>query len=167
MAKPKYNETKVISDWKTAQYSIRKLALKHGISPTKAHDIVKGINRENEHLIERSVELAPELLLLPEQERTSVRNEVDIRLAHLAFIGNATAININRMLRKYNKKSPEYQAEMSMMDHKLAQSTIKDGRESLLGKEATPPSQTNIQMNSTSNEVLQRIEIVGVPSNDT
>jgi transposase-like protein len=165
MAKPKYSGTKVISDWKTGQYSIRKLALKHGISPTKAHDIVKGINRENEQLIERSVELEQELMLLPEQERASVRNEVDIRLKHLAFIDNATAINISRMLKKYDKKSPEYQAEMSMMDHKLAQSTIKDGRESLLGKEAS--SQTNIQMNSTTNEALQRIEIIAVSPNDS
>jgi hypothetical protein len=69
------------------------------------------------------------------------------------------------MLKKYDKKSPEYQAEMSMMDHKLAQSTIKDGRESLLGKEAS--SQTNIQMNSTTNEALQRIEIIAVSPNDS
>jgi hypothetical protein len=92
----------------------------------------------------------------------SVHNEiVDERTKHLAFIQNATYININRMLNKFNPKSKEYQEEMPMMDHKLVQSTIKDGRESLLGKEAppAPPPITvnNNTLNITNDDLQERI----------
>jgi transcriptional regulator with XRE-family HTH domain len=157
-----------ILEYADAGLSYSEISTRMGISKSQIGKIVarkrdgkKDDSKEKQELIQKAVDLKIAKETILNETGLAVHDElVNERTAHLKFINNATYININRMLKKFNPKSKEYQAEMSVMDHKLAQSTIKDGRESLLGKEAS--SQTNIQMNNTSNEVLQKVEIIAV-----
>lgn len=131
-----------------ANKSFREIQGKTGID---ASNIAKKAKKEGwtndvlPRLIQETVRVKEEFTTLLPRQQDYVVKEVEERLRHLAFITNATHININRMMRKFDPKDQEYMPEMTVMDNKLIQSTIKDGRESLLGKEA---SQTNVQVNN-------------------
>lgn len=82
----------------------------------------------------------------------SVHDElVEERTRHIQFITNATYKNISLMMEKVSEGC-------TLMDHKIVQSTIKDGRESLLGREAPAPATTAIQINN--NQSIERIELI-------
>lgn len=104
------------------------------------------IKGEYQQLCDDSVRINHEIFNLVQPLRSTVENDIEDRTQHLRFISHATYTNVGRMMQKFDPKSKEYQKEMSFMDHKMAQSTIKDARESLIGKENQ--SKTELQINN-------------------
>lgn len=140
----------MLADWYTGQYTVRSLAHKHRVSAPTAYNVVKGKPKAIEPLINKQMEINQELANFDTQSRQVFKQIIDERSKHLELITNATHTNINRMMRKFDKKDPEYVPDMPIMDNKLVQSTLKDARDSLLGRE---PAIINNQNNVSGGEL--------------
>ena len=146
MPRPKYDKDKVIADWKTGKYTERTLAAKHNISTGLAHKLVVGVSKNIAELVSAQIEVKlaqgeidQKLALMNEHELSNFVSDVSEGYADAMFIRTHTHANVAMMMKKVDGTT-------SIMEHKLVQSTIKDARESLLGKEQ-PQTIVNNQNN--------------------
>jgi hypothetical protein len=147
-----------------AGLSLDKVVERTGISKTQLskRKNLEGWSKgtEKEQLLIDATRLAERKGIFLSPTGTEIHDELlNERTSHLKLINNATHINVNRMMRKFDPKSKEYQKEMTIMENKLVQSTIKDARESLLGKDIAPPTVINNNNNSAPGreELLERL----------
>lgn len=137
--KAKYNREAVEADWKTGKYSVRKLAVKHRISSGTVHNIVSGLDKTLEPLINAEVAIRQELATLNEHELNTFEQEVNERTRHIRLFNSATEKNITLLMDKVD-------ADTSIYDHHTVQATILKGKETVLGKQP----ETAIQINNTN-----------------
>lgn len=137
--KANYNREAVEADWKTGKYSVRKLAAKHRISSGTVHNIVSGLDKTLEPLINAEVAIRQELATLNEHELNTFEQEVNERTRHIRLFNSATEKNITLLMDKVD-------ADTSIYDHHTVQSTILKGKETVLGKQP----ETAIQINNNS-----------------
>ena len=135
----KYDKDKIITDWRTGAYTERSLAAKHKVSQSTIHQIVAGIEKTLEPVIIKQIEAKQELAQLSNQEIITVNQIVDERTKHIQFFNSLTTRNLSMMADKLS-------AETSLLEHRIAQAAIKDGKETVLGK--TPD--TAIQINNAT-----------------
>lgn len=143
MPRLQYDKAKMLADWKATTCTVRDLASKYRVSHTTAHNVVRGVPKDLCVLVDKQVEIKQELANFNGHEVDKFQEEVERRCKGLELVTNATHANLGRMMGKFDKGSADYQQEMSVMDHKLVQSTIKDARESLLGKEPQQAAASN------------------------
>lgn len=142
MARIQYNKADLIADWKTGKFTERALASKHRVSPATAHNLVAGIEKSIEPLISKQVEINQELVNLNEQEVSKFKQEVDSRTRNLACIDSATMKNVSILAKKID-------LTLTVKDHRDAQATFKDARETI-----APKVETAIQINNTQSSNL-------------
>ena len=147
----RYSAEAMLADWGTGDFTVRSLADKHKVSPATAQGVVKGQPKHLEPIINSLVKSNQEVALLSEHELNSVEHAVEEKTKHIEFFNNATIRNISKMLK--NHIEPQ-EATPSIADHRLAQAAIKDGRETVLGKE--PTTSVNID-NSTKTQNITGI----------
>ena len=147
MPRLKYNRDEILADWKTGKFTERELAYKHKISPSTAHNIVKGVGKTLEQLINKQVEINQEVAELPAQEISKFKQEVDERTKHMQFFTNATLKNVSLMAKKLT-------AQTSIIEHRQAQATLKDAKDVVLGKDPD----TAIQINNNNSQPRSRSE---------
>ena len=80
-----------------------------------------------QHLIMDSVRVRTELSTLDVETRTGIEKIVEAKTRHIAFFENATTQNVSVMMAKIDEGT-------SILEHRHAQATIKEGREVVLGK---------------------------------
>lgn len=137
--KANYNREAVEADWKTGKYSVRKLAAKHRISSGTVHNIVSGLDKTLEPLINAEVAIRQELATLNEHELNTFEQEVNERTRHIRLFNSATEKNITLLMDKVTE-------DTSIYDHHTVQATILKGKETVLGKQP----ETAIQINNNS-----------------
>lgn len=139
MARVSYNQSAMLADWKTGEYTERELAYRHGVSPGTAHKVVKGTAKTLAPLISKQVEIKRELATLNKHEISSFEQVVDEHTKHIQFFTDVTVLNIETMAKKITEKT-------SIPEHKLAQEAIARGKETVFGKQP----ETAIQINNQS-----------------
>jgi cell division protein FtsB len=82
----KYDKDALLADYHTGDYSQRQLAKRHNISNGTVANITKGLDKKNERLIQKKVEVAQEVKLLNEQELSAVEHSVRFKLDMLKDI---------------------------------------------------------------------------------
>ncbi|HUV92195.1 MAG TPA: hypothetical protein VMV80_03835 [Anaerolineales bacterium] len=137
----RYDKEKILTDWRTGEYTERALAAKHKVSPATVHNIVTGVEKTLAPIISKQIEAKQQLSELSEQELSTVVQIVDERTKHIQFFNDLTTRNLSMMARKLDDKT-------SVADHRMAQAAIKDGKETVLGK--TPD--TAIQINNATGQ---------------
>ena len=80
MAKAKYSKEQLIADHKTGGYSQRELAKKYGVSVGTVNGLTRGIEQENEHLVQKKLEVYQLSTELPEKELNAVEQVFNKRL---------------------------------------------------------------------------------------
>ncbi len=128
----------IVADWRTGNYTQRKLAQKYKVSNGFVAKYTKGVSHDTADLVSMGVEYQCGLRALDEQAVSSVSSVVDERTRHVEFFNNVTVKNISSMMKKINLDTP-------IMEHRLAQAAIKDGRETVLGKSPDTAIQINTQ----------------------
>jgi len=104
--------------------------------------------------ISDSVRVKTEFGTLGLAQQEVVAQEVDERTKHIQFFNNATVKNLSIMLTKIKPEVIDKKTKLitdagtSINEHRVAQAAIKDGRETVLGKD---PS-TAIQVNDNSDK---------------
>lgn len=128
----------VMLDWRMGKGSQRQIADRYKISAGKVAGLTKGVERDIEPIVSAGVEYKQDLANYDERIVSAVLAEVDERTKHIQFFNDATVRNLSTMIKKVG-------ADTSIMEHRIAQAAIKDGRETVLGK--TP--ETAVQINNS------------------
>ncbi len=136
MPRIKYDKAEVIADWKTGNFTERALASKYRISPTTAHNLVKGIDKSLGLLIGKQVAINQEVAELNEQEVSKFKQEVEDRTKHIQFFTHVAIKNVEEAMSGLCG---------DQLDYVRRAETILKGKEAVLGK--TPD--TAIQINNT------------------
>lgn len=103
----------------------------------KKHQWVKG---SLARLISDSVRVKEEFATLNLAQQDIVSKEVDSRTKHMQFFTDASMKNVAIMMEKVNETT-------SIHEHRSAQATLKDGKETVLGK----APDTAIMINNSQN----------------
>ena len=138
-------ETKaaVLADWRLGKMSQRDIADKHHIGNGSVAKITKGIEQDGEAIVSAAIFAKQSLAGQSEQFVSAVNTEVSKRLEHIQFFADATIKNLSSMVGKINKTT-------SIKEHREAQAAIKDGKETVLGKQP----ETAIQINNSNANTL-------------
>jgi len=126
----------VIADWRTGAYSLAKLATIHKISKASAGNICKGIPQDTSAIVDAGAQYKQSLAAHDGRTVQAVQHVVDERTKHILFFDNATVDNISKMVKKIGDNT-------TIVEHRIAQSAIKDGRETVLGKQPDTAIQIN------------------------
>ena len=116
----------IIAEWRTGEYTVRKLATKHRVSPAYVGKVVKGVPKDTKDIIDKMVSVKQELATLDEQSAEIVHQIVDKKTEHLLFFSNAAIKNVQEAM------SEECTGQS---DYKLRAETIAKGKEVCLGKD--------------------------------
>jgi len=121
------------------------------------------IKGQYQHLTDGTIKIKSEISTLDSTLRTVVENDIAERTKHLDLIHNATHINVNRMMKRFEDKN----ALFDFAEHRNVQATIKDARESLLGKEAAPTAiihnqnnQANVDSDSAKSWLQEKLRAI-------
>jgi transcriptional regulator with XRE-family HTH domain len=114
----------LLADYKTGHYSQRDLARKYTISPAYVNKIVKGIDKEDEAVVNAGIAYQSALAQKNEFSVNAIVNAVNEKTKHLQFLHNATLKNISVMAKKLNE-------EATFKDHLDAQNAIHKAGQTL------------------------------------
>lgn len=117
----------IVADWRTGHFNQREIAEKRRVSLGTVNKLCKGVARDNADIVNAAVQYRQALAAQDEHNVNAIMAVVDERTKHIEFFTNATVKNIERMLDKINGST-------SIVEHRVAQAAIKDGRETVLGK---------------------------------
>jgi hypothetical protein len=93
----KYNRNEVIADWEIGKYTVRDLAHKHKISIGTVHNIVSGIDKKIEPLVNKQVSINQELANLNEHELNNFKQEVDERSRYIIRKNTCADLAFNKI----------------------------------------------------------------------
>lgn len=136
----------IVADWRTGEFTIRQLAIKHGVSSSFVGEHTKNIDKDTASLVDRIVETKQELALLDGHAMAAVDKIVEERTKHIQFFNDAAIKNVKSAVSKIGE-------ETTQMEHRMLADTILKGKETVLGK--APDTQVNVQ-----NNVFTKIERV-------
>lgn len=139
----------IVGDWRTGEYTQTALALKYGVSEGFVNKHVKGVEKDTAPIVKALVESRQALALLPEKTVSAVSDAVHEQTKHLAFFAHHTIQNCTMMMKKISKES-------DLSEHALVQRTLRDGRETVMGKESGP--QQNVQVNTGITVVISEVD---------
>lgn len=134
---------KILADWRTGEFSVRKLATKHNVSVGYVGGIVKGVPKDLIETVDAGIKYRSGLMQCDEHSMNAVSSIVDAKTRHIAFFADATVKNVSLMMGKIGRKT-------SIDEHKTAQDAIHKGRETVLGKQPD----TAIQINNSPQVIL-------------
>lgn len=129
---------KILADFHAGKTQ-NSLAKIYSLSKATINKLCKGVDPENINIVNTLTAIETVLLGKSEQKVNAVRSEVSERIKHIDFFNNATIKNLQLMTKKLG-------ANTSIVDHRVAQAAIKDGRDTVLGKNID----TAIQINNNS-----------------
>lgn len=141
MARLKENDKlRLIADISTGQYSVRDLASKYGVSVATVQKYKPELDPRSEQVVNAGIAYKTGLAEIGDAQKVNaIVNAVDERTKHVQFFTDATVVNIKGMVDKLGK-------ETSIIEHRIAQAAIKDGRETVLGKSPDVAVQVNNNM---------------------
>ena len=150
-AKPINSEVakNVVADWRTGNYSYSELAGKHKISKAKVGQLCKGVEQDLAPIVDAGTQYKCGLAGQDRRIVDAISGVVDERTRHIMFFNNATEHNIAVMLAKVSE-------ETSIMEHRIAQAAIKDGKEVVLGK----APETAIQVNNGGSQLSVMADLI-------
>ena len=125
---------RVIADWKTGDYRQRDLAHKHKISLASINNLVKGVEKSTEQLVNNLVKTNQALKTLDETNVHAVSEVVDRRTKRLSWLENAAMKNASEAMLA---------ACTEQRDFKDRADTITKTKEILFGKEPQMAVQIN------------------------
>ena len=132
---------RILADWRTGEYSIRALAIRHDVSAAYVGKLVKGVPKDLGEIVNAGIKFRSALLQENRQVGDAVTKIVDEKTRHIAFFANATVKNVSLMMEKIGAKT-------SIDEHKTAQEAILKGKETVLGKSPETAIQINNQVNN-------------------
>jgi transposase len=142
----------ILTDWRIGNTSQRKLAQKYSVSIGTVSNICKGVEQDGVSIVNAGTQYRQALAAHDEQMVNAIEQAVSEKTKHIQFFNNATVKNLSVMLTKIKpevvKKGVVVEAGTSINDHRIAQAAIKDGRETVLGKDPT----TAVQINDNSEQ---------------
>lgn len=118
----------ILVDWRMGEMSRRDLAHKYNVSKAAVDKVCVGVAQDAKRIVAAGVAYNQMLADESGQIVAAVEDEVAKRAAQIRFFAEATHKNLSVMLEKID-------AETTIQDHKTAQTAIKDGKETVLGKE--------------------------------
>lgn len=134
----------ILQDWRMKLGSQADLADKYKVSKGFVNGVCKGVEQDAEAIVNAGVQYKQMLATQDDSMVNAVQHEVEERTKHIVFFNNATVKNLTIMLSKLTE-------ENSIMEHRIAQAAIKDGKETVLGK--TPDTAIQVNNNSTLREL--------------
>jgi hypothetical protein len=133
-------------DWRTGQFTQRDLAHRWGVSPSKINQLVKGVPKDLQPLINKNVELNQELANLPEQDAHMVVSTAESIAHKLTFINDQAIANaMGAMVHPCKDQN----------DFKTRADTLLKTKEVVAGK--APESAVQVNIEQMSREDLVRI----------
>ncbi len=126
----------VVADWRTGDFNQREIAEKRRVSLGTVNKLCKGVAQDNADIVNAGVQYKTGLAGQDERNVNAIMAVVDERTKHIQFFTNATVKNIGRMVDKIDGST-------SIIEHRVAQAAIKDGRETVLGKSPDVAVQIN------------------------
>lgn len=140
----------ILADFHTGQYSQRKLASKYKVSVSTINGLTKGLEPENEHIVDAIVSANTALAEKSEHEANAVRDIAEERTRHLLLFMDSALMNqakANKLLSKMDKIH-EIEAHSRI---------TKNNKETVLGKDKTVElNNTNAQQNNLTVEEISR-----------
>ncbi|MGZ8907299.1 MAG: hypothetical protein ACXW1U_16455 [Methylobacter sp.] len=135
---PKETVDKIVSAWRTGEYTQRELAFKFKVSSGLVAKLTKGVAQDVNNIVSAGVQYKQGLAVQREQSAhivDAIEAAVDERTKHIQFFTNAAIKNVQEAL-----KAPCD----GQQDFKARADTIIKGKETVLGK----PPDTAIQINN-------------------
>lgn len=140
---------KVIASWRTGEYSYSELAAKFKISKAKVGQLCKGIEQDLIPIVDAGTQYRSGLANQDRRIVDAVNEVVDEKTKHIQFFNDVTVQNISSMMSKVDESA-------SIMEHRIAQAAIKDGKEVVLGK----APETAIQVNNNGSQSNPIAELI-------
>jgi DNA-binding transcriptional MocR family regulator len=140
----KYDKSALLADYHTGDYSQRQLAKKHKISNGTVANLTKGLDKKNERLIQKKVEVEQELKLLNDQELSAIEHSVKFKIDMLNDIEKFSTAAIKKAIQLMDKSDAgnDFKAVVEGVDKLSILTKIND-------RHAKPASmQQNTQNNS-------------------
>ena len=139
----------IVAEWRTGEFSQQDLADTHNVSKGVVNKLCKGVEQDTAPIVTAGVQYRQALAEHDDRNVTAVTMVVDERTKHIQFFNNATLKNLSVMVKKVDTNT-------SIMEHRIAQAAIKDGRETVLGKSPDVAVQVN---NNMQVEEIRRLVI--------
>lgn len=139
-ATPKETIDKIVSAWRTGEYSQRELAKKFGVSAGLVAKYTKGVDQDVSAIVSAGVQYKQGLEAHREQSAhiaEAIEIAVDERTKHIQFFTNAAIKNVEEALKAPCEGQQDFKARAE---------TIIKGKETVLGKQPD----TAIQINNGS-----------------
>ncbi len=133
----------IVADWRTGEYSQQRLAEKHGVSKGVVNKLCKGVEQDTAAIVTAGVLYRQGLAAHDDRNVTAVTAAVDEITKHIQFFTNVTIKNLSIMAEKIDGAT-------TIMEHRVAQAAIRDGRETVLGKQPD----TAIQINNSNTSAI-------------
>lgn len=143
----------IVAEWRTGEFSQQDLADKHGVSKGVVNKLCKGVEQDTAAIVTAGVQYRQALAGHDDRNVTAVTMAVDERTKHIQFFNNATLKNLSVMVKKVGEST-------SIMEHRIAQAAIKDGRETVLGK--TPDTAIQINNNVASTATMTDEQLLAI-----
>lgn len=124
---PEHVREAVLIDWRMGQLSQREIAKKHAVSAGYVGRLCVGIERDGEQYVAALLVAKQEVKALGGRMEAAIVSECERRVAMQAFFEDATVRNITLMMEKVETTD-------SIAQHRMAQTAIKEGRETVLGR---------------------------------
>lgn len=159
---PPYVKETIIAKWKSGDYKVKHLADEYKLTERCIHKMLAGYEHDNAHIVQAGVDYKSGLYNLSPLDAEIVTKIVDEKTRMVGFFNEVTVLNIRSMIGKIDKKT-------SIYDHKLAQSAIKEGKETVFGRQPEVAVQVNTQDRRASVEHLtdeQLRFLSAIPIND-
>lgn len=154
MAK-KYDKEQLKIDWSTGEYTMRSLAHKHKVSAATVSNIVNGLEKNLEVIINKKVNAEQEIAKLNEQEVNTVNEHVNRKIEDSKMIRALTKNNMVGVAAKLKNHK-----ELDMLAHKNAQDLIDKASITLgINQRHAPKSETNIN-NTNENTQQTAVKVI-------
>ena len=141
---PEEVKQKVIAEHRTGKYSIRELAARNGISRSKAGELVMGIEKDSESIVDAGVQYKQGLAQHGGQMADAIADAVDERMRHIRLFNSLAA---NNAIKASRLPCETHQ------DHERLSNTILRSKEVVLGKSP----ETAVQINNNNPEQAQTV----------
>jgi hypothetical protein len=139
-------QASILAEWRTGAYSQRDLAARHRVSNGFVAKLCKGVEADTAAIVSAGVAYKQGLALQNEQSAHIIVNMVDEKTRHIQLFNSVTEKNINLLSEKIT-------SDISIRDHREIQATLKDGKETVLGKDPA----VAVQVNNTIGIITRRI----------
>lgn len=126
----------ILAEWRTGEYSQRQLSSRHKVSLGSVSKICRGVETDTAAIVNAGIAYKQGLAQQDERSVHVVMGIVDEKTRHLRLFNTVTEKNISLLADKIT-------SGISIRDHREIQATLKDGKETVLGKEPSVAVQVN------------------------